>query len=345
LSLITVHIWQPFQNISSLAPGRSSPTSLHPTMAVAIAEEEQKMKIACLQFAPEVGKVQENIRRADTILQNTQIPSDLDWLVLPELAFSGYNFHSLEEIKPYLEPTTAGVSTQWAIQVAQHYTCHVTIGYPEITTATSTRPSTQYNATVTVSPAGKILANYRKSFLYYTDETWSSEGPGDNTHILSNAASPDQPFYSGPLGDLGEVTLGICMDINPYRFTAPWESYEFARTALTHKSPILCISMAWLCHLTPEELMVEPTQPDIATVAYWVERFQPIVDSKAEKPVYVVLANRCGVEKGVCYAGSTTVIKIQGGVVSLFETCGKSEEKCLVVDLSERPKFQVRSGR
>jgi protein N-terminal amidase len=29
----------------------------------------------------------------------------------------------------------------------------------------------------------------------------------------------------------------------------------------------------------------------------------------------------------------------------LFETCGKSEEKCLVVDLSERPKFQVRSGR
>jgi protein N-terminal amidase len=307
--------------------------------------EEQKMKIACLQFAPEVGKVQDNIQRADTILRNTQIPSDLTWLVLPELAFSGYNFHSLEEIKPFLEPTTSGVSTQWAIQVAQHYSCHVTIGYPEIASPTPTHPSHQYNSTVTVSPTGQILANYRKSFLYYTDETWSSEGPGDNTHILSNAASLDQPFYSGSLGDLGQVTLGICMDINPYRFTAPWESYEFARTALTHKSNLLCISMAWLCHLTAEELLDEPDQPDIATVAYWVERFQPIVDSKADKPVYVVLANRCGVEKGVCYAGSTTVIKIQGGVVSLFETCGKSEEKCLVVDLSERPRFQVRSGR
>ncbi|KAF2024930.1 carbon-nitrogen hydrolase [Setomelanomma holmii] len=312
---------------------------------MAVDGEERKMKIACLQFAPEVGKVQENIQRADTILRNTRIPADLDWLVLPELAFSGYNFHSLEEIKPYLEPTTAGISTQWAIQAAQHYTCHVTIGYPEITPSTPTRPTTQYNSTVTVSPTGQILHNYRKSFLYYTDETWASEGPGDNAHILANASSPDQPFHSGTLGALGDVTLGICMDINPYRFTAPWESYEFARTALTHASPILCISMAWLCHLTPEELMREPTQPDIATVAYWVERFQPIVDAKSERPVYVVLANRCGMEKGVCYAGSSTVIKIQAGVVSLFGTCGKSEEKCLVMDLAERPKFQVRSGR
>jgi len=137
------------------------------------------------------------------------------------------------------------------------------------------------------------------------------------------------------------------MDINPYKFLAPWEEYEFANTALTAQTPIICVSMAWLCHLSPTELMVEPGQPDIATVAYWVERFQPIVEASREKegPTYVLLANRCGVEKGVCYAGSSTVMMIEGGGVSLFETAGKSEEKCLVVDLSERPKFQVRSGR
>jgi len=312
-------------------------------------QKDRPLKIACLQFAPEVGKVQENIRRADTILQNTRIPTDLDWLVLPELAFTGYNFHSLEQIRPFLEPTTTGISTQWAIQVAQHYACHVTIGYPELT------PTTQYNSTVTISPEGHVLHNYRKSFLYYTDETWASEGPASNSHILSTPSSPDQPFYSGPLGELGNVTLGICMDINPYKFTAPWESYEFARSALTHGSKLLCVSMAWLCHLSPAELATDPAQPDIATVAYWVERFQPIVDAKSEAPVYVVLANRCGMEGGsgiggsgaggVCYAGSSTVVKIEKGVVSLFETCGKSEEKCLVVDLGERPKFQVRSGR
>lgn len=135
------------------------------------------------------------------------------------------------------------------------------------------------------------------------------------------------------------------MDINPYRFTSPWAAYEFASLALSSATPIICISMAWLCHLTPTELMENPTQPDVATVAYWVERFQPLVEAKGDKPVYVILANRCGMEKGVCYAGSSTVLRIEKGVVSLFETAGKSEEKCLVVDLTERPKFQVRSGR
>jgi len=47
------------------------------------------MKIACLQFAPELGKVHDNIRRANEILQRTNIPARLDWLVLPELAFTG----------------------------------------------------------------------------------------------------------------------------------------------------------------------------------------------------------------------------------------------------------------
>lgn len=42
---------------------------------------------------------------------------------------------------------------------------------------------------------GKTLANYRKSFLYYTDETWASEGPG---------------FFSGEIDGLGNVAMGIC---------------------------------------------------------------------------------------------------------------------------------------
>lgn len=54
------------------------------------------MKIACLQFAPELGQVEKNIQRANELLQNANLPARLDWLVLPELAFSGtcYNIYS-----------------------------------------------------------------------------------------------------------------------------------------------------------------------------------------------------------------------------------------------------------
>lgn len=47
------------------------------------------MKIALLQFAPDVGTVQANIKKAEDLLQRSNLPTDLDWLILPEMAFSG----------------------------------------------------------------------------------------------------------------------------------------------------------------------------------------------------------------------------------------------------------------
>jgi protein N-terminal amidase len=46
------------------------------------------MRIGCLQFAPQVGDLNNNLNRADAVL-NRADPEDLDLLVLPELAFSG----------------------------------------------------------------------------------------------------------------------------------------------------------------------------------------------------------------------------------------------------------------
>jgi protein N-terminal amidase len=46
------------------------------------------MKVGCLQFAPKLGEVKENIRKADSLLEDTS-SSELDLLVLPEMAFSG----------------------------------------------------------------------------------------------------------------------------------------------------------------------------------------------------------------------------------------------------------------
>lgn len=46
------------------------------------------MRIGCLQFAPQVGDVNNNLNRADSVLSKAN-PDDLDLLVLPELAFSG----------------------------------------------------------------------------------------------------------------------------------------------------------------------------------------------------------------------------------------------------------------
>lgn len=46
------------------------------------------MKIACLQYDPELGKIEQNIERAEALLEASSL-SGLDLLVLPELALTG----------------------------------------------------------------------------------------------------------------------------------------------------------------------------------------------------------------------------------------------------------------
>lgn len=72
------------------------------------------MRIGCLQFAPQVGDVDNNLNRADEILNRTN-PEDLDLLVLPELAFSGtpervlLQHHNHLRDQPYLGSATSAV--------------------------------------------------------------------------------------------------------------------------------------------------------------------------------------------------------------------------------------------
>lgn len=109
---------------------------------------------------------------------------------------SGYNFSSLEQITPYLEPTSSGKTFLWARKIALEHNCIVTAGYPEkVDSLSKSSEPEYYNSTVTVNKEGKAIANYRKSFLYYTDETWAHEGPG---------------FFSGKIDGLGNVAMGIC---------------------------------------------------------------------------------------------------------------------------------------
>jgi len=324
------------------------------------------MRVAILQFNPTLGAVEQNLQRATALLK-TSDTTNIDLLVLPELAFTGYNFPDLEAIKPYLEPTAAGPSTHWAIATAQREKCAVLVGYPEIHTDAIDGTTTNYNATVTVSPDGTVLNHYRKSFLYYTDETWASEGPGPSstsTTTIDTDHDPEQqqqPFFIGPLGTMGTVGHGICMDINPYRFTAPWSAYEFANRMLESKTKLVILSMAWLTRLLPADLALDPDKPDMETVAYWLERLYPFLEPAPAHGIVVVFANRCGVEGNrlgsvqvedgeavvegdrVCYAGSSCVMRFHGGSVRMYErkagqvaVMGKGEEGVLVVNTAEK---------
>ncbi|KAG4429387.1 hypothetical protein IFR05_015133 [Cadophora sp. M221] len=299
------------------------------------------MRIGCLQFAPQVGDVDNNLNRADAVLSRSN-PQNLDLLVLPELAFSeaGYNFKSLQHISPYLEPTTAGITSLWARTTALKYDCIVTAGYPEKVDISPKWPASPeyYNSAITVNAEGETIANYRKSFLYYTDETWALEGPDG--------------FYDGAIEGLGNVAMGILlaasanqtssgMDLNPYKFEAPWNAWEFAYHILHKEANLVIISMAWLTREDARAFSRTPKEPDMETLSYWIARFEPLIRAENDDEIIVVLANRCGTEDDAVYAGTSAVLGIQSGEVKVYGILGRGERELLVVDTTLPPQAKL----
>lgn len=69
------------------------------------------MRIACLQFNPELGRLPENIARANALLEAAS-PQNIDLLVLPELAFTGIT--SLPRPRPSSQPMFIPLTTRQA---------------------------------------------------------------------------------------------------------------------------------------------------------------------------------------------------------------------------------------
>lgn len=113
------------------------------------------------------------------------------------IIFTGYNFESLQEIAPYLEPHGSGITSLWARTIALKHNTSVVVGYPEKSDVPgSLQGGPEYfNSAILVNSDGETITNYRKTFLYPLDETWACEGTG---------------FFGGHITGLGNTAIGIC---------------------------------------------------------------------------------------------------------------------------------------
>ncbi|CZT02726.1 related to amino-terminal amidase [Rhynchosporium agropyri] len=244
------------------------------------------------------------------------------------MAFTGSNFRSLQHISPYLEPTAAGITSLWALTTALKHNCIVAAGYPEKVEAGEKRPANPayHSSLIMVNAEGETIANYRKSFLDYTDETWVLEGEG---------------FYAGDIKGLGNIAMGIGMDLNPYKLESPWSAWEFAHHVLHIQANLVILSMAWLTRADPRSFSRASGEPDMDALAYILGRLEPLIRAEAVGEIIVIFANRCGAEEEVVYAGTSTVLGINKGEVKVYGILGRGEKELLVVDTSKRPEAKL----
>ncbi|QLL34591.1 hypothetical protein HG536_0G04530 [Torulaspora globosa] len=210
------------------------------------------LRIAIVQLNPQIGQVKQNIERAWELVHKLKdsISKERapDLVLFPELALTGYNFLSREHILPYTSAKNDGPSIDLAKEVSRLFKCYTVIGYPE--RVDQGPEPILYNSAAVTDPTGKQIFNYRKSFLYYTDDDWGcQENPlgfqSFPLHFKNRARN-----VSEDSSELEDVTLrtsiGICMDLSPYKFEAPFYDFEFATYNVDQRNELIICPMAWL---------------------------------------------------------------------------------------------------
>eukprot|EP01134_Creolimax_fragrantissima_P007341 CFRG7341T1 len=260
-------------------------------------------KIACCQFSANLNDFEANVKRAERLIEKL-VPGEIDMLLLPEMAFTGYSFAEAATVQSIAEDKDTGRTVRWAVEKAQMLHAYVVVGYPRME-KNSDGALVYYNSMCVVDRDGVIVSTYDKTHLYETDEKWASEGPG---------------FRCIDTKEFGRIGLGICMDINPYQFTAPFEDFEFANFMLKEKANLIVLIANWLDS--------EPDSDDSRGVPnYWTHRLKPVLYTDT---VFVV-CNRSGKEGSVVYTGCSACISLKEPM--LLGQLNKRQENVILVDV------------
>jgi predicted amidohydrolase len=123
------------------------------------------MKIALVQFRPEFGESDRNIERLLRLCKRN--PADL--YILPELAYTGYQFASLEEVHALADSVHSRRIEAFRNASKELDACLI-FGFPELAGAVI------YNSALAVLSDGREFL-YRKTHLFYKETLYFS--PGD----------------------------------------------------------------------------------------------------------------------------------------------------------------------
>lgn len=163
------------------------------------------MKIAAVQFAPEFGEPDANLKRALGLMQR----SKADLYVLPELPFSGYFFKDRAECAALAEDPMVSLTVAQLSRFCRRRDCAIVTGFCELSNGLV------FNSALFIGPDG-IEATYRKLHLFNAEK--STFDPG-------NLPLPVIPFRGANIG------MMVCFD---------WALPEPTRTLTLSGAQIIC---------------------------------------------------------------------------------------------------------
>jgi predicted amidohydrolase len=177
-------------------------------------------RVAAIQFEPVLGAKAENVARLLELVEMAA-RDGARLIVLPEMATTGYCWHSRDEVRPHVEPIPGPTTDAFAV-LAGRYGCYVVVGMPEV----APRSGIFYNSAALVGPEG-LVGVYRKTHSFVSELKWAKDG------------DLGLPVWDTSLGRIGVM---ICMDAG---------YFEPARLLALSGADVLCFPTNWLGEKSP----------------------------------------------------------------------------------------------
>ena len=170
------------------------------------------LKACAIQFEPRLNDLEGNRKKVENLLKKAIKETNSKLYVLPELAFSGYNFRSKDEVKETSEPLNNSESCEMLREIANQFNIFVVTGINE------REKDRFFNSAVAINKDG-ITMIYRKLQLYANEKEFFAPG--------------NRPLQIFSIDDV-KIGIMICFD---------WFFPEIPRTLALKGAHVICHPM------------------------------------------------------------------------------------------------------
>jgi predicted amidohydrolase len=248
-----------------------------------------------VQFEPQVGELEAN-RQETCRLVEAAAERGSDFVVLPELANSGYVFESRSEARSLAEPIPEGETAQQWIDLAATHDLYIVGGYTE-------RDGIDlYNSAILIGPDGYI-GTHRKLHLWNEEKLWFE--PGDGIQVFNT--------------EIGRIGMQICYD--------QWFP-ELSRIQAAKGADLIAEPTNWVPINQYER--TDLAENELARANYLA------VSNAHVNTVWFACADRIGVERDQPFLGRSLIVEPMGTIVAGPASQSNEElliaEECDIMD-------------
>ncbi|RQG97497.1 nitrilase family protein [Natrarchaeobius oligotrophus] len=241
-----------------------------------VSGRESTVTIACIQFEPVVGDVERNRDRSCERIRDA-VDRGGDFIVLPELANSGYVFNSRGEAYSSAEPIPSGETARRWIEIAEEEEIYIVGGYAEVD------DGVLYNSAVLLGPDGYV-GTHRKLHLWNEEKLWFESG--DEIEVFDTK--------------IGRIGMQVCYD--------QWFP-EITRIQAQKGVDIVAEPTNWV-PITADEQSATLERNELARANHLA------ISNAHVNTVWFACADRIGVERDQPFLGKSIIVDPTGRSVA-----------------------------